>query len=183
VLLQVAGPQRLYDEPDNLFVAGFIGSPAMNLVEATVHANGTAMSIDVGSQVLVLHPELVAERPALRNYIGDRVAMGVRSEDLHDVTEETDWPADRRLVTEVVLTEALGSEAVVHFTVDARRVMAEGTSSEEAPDDLLSGAGRTPFVARFPARTRAWAGDRIDVGVDTNRLHFFDLDSGLAIRA
>jgi multiple sugar transport system ATP-binding protein len=126
---------------------------------------------------------LVAERPALRNYVGDRVAMGVRFEDLHDVSSQSDWPADRRLATEVVLTEALGSEAVVHFTVDARRVTAEGVTNEEAPEDLLTGAGQTPFVARFPARTTAWTGDRIEVGVDTNRLHFFDLDSGLAIRA
>ncbi len=182
-LLQVASPQTLYDDPDNLFVATFIGSPAMNVVEATVRAEGNSLGVEVGGQGLALDLELVAERPALRNYLDDRVAMGVRSEDLRDVASVTGWPADRRLRGTVMMVESLGSEAVVYFGVAAPPVGVEVGSEEVAAAGSFSlQPGVTPFVARFPPRSRVQAGDPLEVGVDTSRLQFFDLVTGSAIR-
>ena len=184
-LQQVATPQVLYDSPDNLFVGSFIGSPPMNVVQATVHERDTAMSVEIGGQTLALDPELVAERPALRNYVGDKVAVGIRSEDMSDAAQTPSAPADRRLRTRVLLVEALGSDVVAHFGVDAPRVAVEGAqAAAESPEDIFGVDSHvTPFVASFSPRSRVRAGDDIEVAVDTSHVHFFDLESGLAIRA
>ena len=109
----------------------------------------------------------------------------MRSEDLGDASQAPGWPADRRLRTEVLLTEALGSEIVVHFGVDAAKVTPEGLDKTSESDEDVFGieAGLTPFVASFSPRSRVRSGDTIEVTVDTRRLHFFDLATGLSIRA
>jgi multiple sugar transport system ATP-binding protein len=185
ILQQVASPQTLYDNPDNLFVGSFIGSPPMNVVEAGVLPDGDGLTLQVGPQTLAVDSELLTERPALRSYAGKKVAVGVRSEDLGDASQAPDWPADRRLRTEVLLTEALGSEIVVHFGVDAPKVTPEGLDKTSESDQDVFGLepGLTPFVASFSPRSRVRAGDTVEVTVDTSRLHFFDLATGLSIRA
>jgi multiple sugar transport system ATP-binding protein len=192
MLLQVATPQTVYDEPDNLFVAGFIGSPPMNVAVATMRAAGTRLTVEVGSQTLAVDQEVVAERPALRNYLGDQVAVGIRAEDLHDTARGAAAPPDERLRALVVRVEALGPEVLVHFGVDAPRAVAEGlehAAADAARSDGRGGepagapAGMTTFAARFPPRSQVRAGDPLEVAVDTSRLHFFDLSSGQAIRA
>ena len=122
-----ASPQTLYDDPDNLFVGSFIGSPPMNVVEATVLDDGERTHA-AGRLTDARRRRRARSRsgPALRGYVGKKVAMGVRSEDMSDASQATGWPADRRLRTEVLLTEALGSEIVVHFGVDAAKVTPEG---------------------------------------------------------
>jgi multiple sugar transport system ATP-binding protein len=194
MLLQVATPQTVYDEPDNLFVAGFIGSPPMNVAVATVRAVGTGLAIEVGSQTLAVDQEVVAERPALRNYLGDRVAVGIRAEDLHDTARGAAAPPDERLRAVVQRVEALGPEVLVHFGVDAPRAVAEGLEHSAADGAWANGGagagpsggaptGMTAFAARFPPRSQVRVGDPLEVAVDTSRLHFFDLTSGQAIRA
>jgi multiple sugar transport system ATP-binding protein len=185
-LQQVAAPQELYDHPDNLFVAGFIGSPAMNLMNATLRHNGTATTVELGTQTLEVDEELVAERPALQGYIDKPLAVGIRPEDMEDVAVVSQAPESRHLRSEATLVEALGSDVLVHFNLDAEPVLtqevleaAEGAGEEVA--DLAGGDG-THAVARFNPRSRVVIGDQLDIVVDTHRLHFFDLDSGLAIR-
>jgi multiple sugar transport system ATP-binding protein len=186
-LLQVDAPQVLYDEPDNLFVAGFIGSPPMNMAEATIAARGDALVVVLGDQELTLDPELLAKSPGIRGYVDRKVGVGVRSEDLFQPGPRHDAPEDRRLRSTARLTEALGSEIVVHFEVPAPPVETEETQELSADAGAADAIGTiemagTKFVASFSPRSPVKAGDPIEVGVDTSRLYFFDLETGIAIR-
>ena len=118
-LQQVAPPQELYDRPVNLFVGGFIGSPAMNVIEATLERSDGGVAAKVGNQTLDLGSESVSARPALKAFAGKPVILGIRPEDLEDAALETDAASGKRLRGKVELTEALGSEIMVHFTMDA----------------------------------------------------------------
>jgi multiple sugar transport system ATP-binding protein len=186
-LQQVDAPQYLYDHPVNLFVGGFIGSPAMNMVEATLeHANGT-LAVELGSQRLGLGPEVLAGRPALEGYVGRPLVLGIRPEDLEDAALATDAPADRRLQGTVQLREALGAEIMAHFEVDARpaltedvRELAQDIGDERMAQDSTAPA-ETVMVGRFGARSHVQEGETAEVAVDTSSLHFFDPESGLAI--
>ncbi len=188
LLQQVDDPQVLYDEPDNLFVAGFIGSPPMNMAEATVVGEGDELAVQVGDQRLALDPKVLVDRPALRDYIGKTVAIGIRSEDLSEPGPRNDVPEDQRLRSNAMLTEALGSEIVIHFCIDAPSVQTE--AAKELAEDAHTGDAivavegpGTKFVASFSPRSRVKPGDPIEVGVDTSRLYFFDLGTGLAIES
>jgi multiple sugar transport system ATP-binding protein len=188
-LQQVAPPQELYDEPVNMFVAGFIGSPAMNMVEATVERRGSGIAAVVGDTPLQLDEATLARCPRLGSYEGRDVVLGIRPEDLEDAT--LDGADDRaRLSGTVILREALGSEVLVHFTTDARpalsvemRELAEDVGDDRALEQF--GAGRRPveatMVGRFSPRTRVAQGDIIEVAVDQRALHFFDPETSAAI--
>ncbi len=186
VLLQVAGPQDLYDNPVNLFVAGFMGSPPMNMCEAKVEVIGGEVWVRIGEQRLHVDAEDVAARPRLREYDGRIVAMGVRAEDLSDASVATSAPMDRRLRAKAFITEALGSEVMVHFTLDVAAVNSElalDTASLEAQKELLATSlTGTPWVASFGPRARVRPGQDIEMAVDTRNLHFFDLETGLTIK-
>lgn len=189
VLQQVAAPQTLYDRPVNLFVAGFIGSPAMNLVRATLEEEHGALYVRLGDQRLHVDDSVVAQRPALRRYAGSEVVFGVRPEDLEDATLAPEHPADRRLRSSADLVEAMGSDVNVHFPVQAPFVLTEDTRElardvgGEALDELVEGSMRaeTTFVGRFAPKTDVREGRQIEIAVDTTRLHFFDMESGASI--
>jgi multiple sugar transport system ATP-binding protein len=188
-LQQVAPPQELYERPVNLFVGGFIGSPAMNMVESTIERRNGALVALVGPHPLTLGEEVTRSRPALERYVGRRVVLGIRPESLEDAALAPDVPADRHIKGVVVLREPLGSEIVAHFEVDAppaltedvrelaRDVGQEGTV-QAAVDE---GAAKTTLVGRFGPRSRIRNGDLIDVAVDTSSIHLFDLETGLGI--
>jgi multiple sugar transport system ATP-binding protein len=187
-LQQVADPQELYDRPVNLFVGGFIGSPAMNMVEATLERLDAQVAVGVGSEKITLGDETVSTRPRLKDYEGKKVILGIRPEDLEDASLETNSPEDRRLKGEVLLTEALGSEVMVHFTVDAPpaytedvRELAQDIGDERAAQGLPAEEGQSTMVGRFGARSRVKPGDTTEVAVDTRALHFFDPETGLGI--
>ena len=185
-LQQVDEPQVLYDHPANLFVAGFIGSPAMNMVEAELQREGDALRVAFGGETLALDPEMVADRPALRSFEGKRAIVGIRPEDIEDAAIHSDSPADRRLRTRVNLREALGSEVLVHFTVDAPPVVTEDTrelARDAGAAELEAGRheGRSTFVARLSPRTEARERGDVELAVDTSRMHFFDPDTGSRI--
>jgi len=188
VLQQCNAPQALYDDPDNLFVAGFIGSPPMNMCLARVDVNDGNVVLDLGHDRLAVDPERVVERPAIRSYAGRTVAVGVRSEDMEDATIAREAPPDRRLRAAALLTEALGSEIVVRFGVDAQRVQTQDTAALDQ-DARTEEQGRvaaqheTQWVASFGPRSRVRIGDQVEIAVDTGRLHFFDADTGAAIRS
>jgi multiple sugar transport system ATP-binding protein len=184
VLQQVADPQTLYDHPVNLFVAGFIGSPPMNMVEATVEKFGEGLAVRLDGEVLQIDETLTKANPVLGDYVGKRIALGIRSEDMKDVNEVADTPADRRLRSTVMITEALGSEVVVHFHVDAPKVSSEDAlelEQDKGTDVLADLDTGTTFVTAFSPRSRVRPGDPVEIAVDTSRLHFFDLDTGQAI--
>jgi multiple sugar transport system ATP-binding protein len=182
-LQQVDSPQRLYDRPVNLFVGGFIGSPAMNMLEATLEASNGALAAAVGSQRIVLGDEKLSAHPALRTYEGRRVILGVRPEDLEDATLAPETPLDRRLHGRVVLREALGSEIVVHFEIDARPALTDDVRelAADVGEELTDQAPHTTMVGRFDARSSVREGDLAEVAVDTRALHFFDPDTGAGI--
>jgi len=185
-LQQVASPQELYDEPVNLFVGGFIGSPAMNLLEATLRRNGDGLVADLGAQQLALGGEPQSDRPALDSYEGRSVILGIRPEDLEDASLADDTGPDRRLRGKVVLREALGSEIMVHLSVDARPAVTDETRELAQDIGLEAGSDDHPearIVGRFSARSGVSTGDVTDVAVDTRSLHFFDPDTGLGIYA
>jgi multiple sugar transport system ATP-binding protein len=183
VLQQVGEPQHLYDHPDNIFVAGFIGSPPMNMAAGWIE-DDDGLVLHLGATRLRLHPAVLAARPALAGYVSQTVAAGIRSEDMEDATLVRDAPPDSTLRATVLLTEALGSEIVVHFDVDAARVVTPDTQAleEDAHTEDIPRHDVTKFVARFAPRSRVRAGQDIQVVVDTERMHFFDPESGLAIR-
>jgi multiple sugar transport system ATP-binding protein len=186
-LQQVASPQELYDRPVNLFVGGFIGSPAMNVVEAKLESHDGGLAALVGDQRLALSREVLAARPALASYENKKVILGIRPEHLEDAAIAGDVPAEQRLKGEVVLREALGSELMVHIAVAARPAVTEDVRELAADVDALatqeleeSGAEAT-LVGRFDARARVKIGERTDIAVDTAALHFFDPETGLGI--
>jgi multiple sugar transport system ATP-binding protein len=185
-LQQVAEPQTLYDRPVNLFVGGFIGSPAMNMVEATVARENGGLSVDFGGQTLGLGGVPADERAALGAYDGKRVILGIRPEHLEEASLAHDPAPDRRLRGTVELREALGSELIVHFSVEGART-AETEEMQElaidigAPDGSVIQSPHAVFVGRFGARAHADEGTPVDVVVDTSALHFFDPDTGLGI--
>jgi multiple sugar transport system ATP-binding protein len=173
-LQQLASPQILYRKPVNLFVAEFIGSPAMNLVEAEI----------VGGQARFgPHTLPVDGRPGLGAYEGRTVALGIRPEDFEDAAL-LDAPAERRLPVTVDLREDMGSEIFLHFSVAAPHVateiVKEAVEAEGGVEALAEPHG-TPFVARVGRESRAREDDRIELAVDTRMLHFFDLETGVAI--
>jgi multiple sugar transport system ATP-binding protein len=189
VLQQVETPQFLYDHPNNLFVAGFIGSPAMNVVEATLDkSNGTA-TVSFGDVRLAIPDDVLRERPGLGGFMGRRVILGIRPEDMEDAQLVSDAPADRRIRTEVLLREALGADVLAHVRVGAPAVVTEdvreladdvGREAVEAVDQRV-GANESTFIARLNPRTTAKKGAPIELVVDVHRMHFFDPGSGLGI--
>jgi multiple sugar transport system ATP-binding protein len=182
---QVETPQELYDRPVNLFVGGFIGSPAMNMVEATIERANGGLAAVAGSQRIDLDEHTLSARPALRSYEGRSVVLGIRPEDLEDGALE-EAGDHQRLKGKVALTEALGAEIMVHFKVDARPAMTEDVrelAKDAGTEDLAEigdDSGAT-MVGRFGARSRVRPGDSVEAAVDTRALHFFDPDTGLGI--
>jgi multiple sugar transport system ATP-binding protein len=172
LLQQVDHPQVLYDRPDNVFVAAFIGSPAMNLYEATM--SDDARSVGVGSQVLPLPDDVHTARPGLARYGGKKVVLGVRPEHLPAAHDGTTGPT---LAGDVDLVEALGSELVVHFTIDAPRVQPEGATTDDEDATAKAGEG----VARVDPATKVKAGERITFAVNTMGMQFFDMQTDRAI--
>ena len=170
---QVATPQTLYDNPDNVFVAAFIGSPAQNLYNAVVGEG--ARSVKLGSQEVLLPEAVALKRPALRSYAGKDVVIGMRPEHLRAASPDITGP---KLVGDVDLVEALGSELVVHFTIDAHRVIAEGALDKDEAAAMQSGEG----VARVEAKTPVKPGDKMTFSVDVEDMQFFDTQTGRAIR-
>jgi multiple sugar transport system ATP-binding protein len=186
-LQQVASPQELYDEPVNLFVGGFIGSPAMNMIEATLQQRNGGLSIKAGEQTIALDDETLNDRPALKSYVGRTIVLGIRPEDLEDAALERVAPSDKRMRARVELREALGAEVMVHFTVEARPAVTEDVRElardvgDEATVEARAEETHTTMVGRFGPRTEVREGDIMEVAVDTRSLHFFDPETGMAI--
>jgi multiple sugar transport system ATP-binding protein len=189
VLQQVASPQELFEKPRNLFVAGFIGSPAMNLVEAGLERGDGVAAVVFGSHRLRVPDDVFRLRPALTRYVGRQVVLGIRPDDFEDASLVHDASPDTRLSLEVDLRETLGREAYLHFTIDAPPALTEDVRELAADTDLAAvealereaSARATRFIALVSAKTPAREGGRVELAVDTSVLHFFDRETGESI--
>jgi multiple sugar transport system ATP-binding protein len=180
-LQQVDTPQVLYDNPVNEFVAGFIGSPSINLVEATLEQSDGRLMVNVGEHRLAVDEQAVRNRSGLSDYIGRTVILGIRPENFEDASLDSDAPQDRRMKVTCDLTEPLGSEVLVHFSTGAKRIVSSATTADVGEDADISlggedgdGAGQTRLIARVSPKTRIAEGSEIELAVDTSRLYFFD---------
>jgi multiple sugar transport system ATP-binding protein len=183
-LQQVDAPQALYERPVNLFVGGFIGSPAMNMVEAQVERVGDRLGVRFGSSRLELDPAWLDEHPGVAASEGRRVVLGIRPEHVRDERYAGLDPDGRRLQARIDLVESLGSEILVHFNVDAPPVLTEDTrelARDREETDRLEGLVEervSTFVAKVDPRARPQLHETIDLVVDTSQLHLFDPDDG-----
>jgi multiple sugar transport system ATP-binding protein len=186
-LQQVDDPQTLYDRPVNLFVGGFIGSPSMNMLDAVIESSNGGLAAKVADQTISLGPEALENHPALKGYVGKRVVLGIRPEDLEDAALETGAPPERQLRGRLELREALGSEIMAHFAIKGAH--AETDETRELAKDI-GGEGEQPIgvaegeaviVGRFGARSRIKQGEEVTAVVDTRALHFFDPQTGNGI--
>ena len=189
-LQQVAPPQELYDSPVNVFVGGFIGSPSMNMLLARIERADNGLAVAVGETRMALDDEMRSLHPALEGYLGREIVLGIRPEDLDDAALANGDPRPR-LQGKVEMREALGSEVLVHFTIaapqavtDDVRELVEDVGDDRAVDQLAAGVvpDEATLVGRFSPRTRVLEGDAVEVVVDQRALHFFDLETGRAIR-
>jgi multiple sugar transport system ATP-binding protein len=178
VLQQCDTPQVLYDRPTNVFVAGFIGSPAMNLFEGGISTDFGSLSL--GTQRVALSPDALRKHPGLKRYGGQRVVIGIRPEDFH---AKSGGEFTSAIVGDVELVEALGSELLVHFSTDARIVQSESSArnkSEEEPRPEIT-EGSANCVARIEPGNLVRTGDRFTFSISSDKLEFFDLESGVAV--
>jgi len=186
-LQQVDDPQTLYDHPVNLFVGGFIGSPAMNLLRSRIEAENGGLAAHVGTQKIHLSEQTLSSRPALKGYVDRELVLGIRPEYLEDAAVASGAESGDRLRGEVVLREALGSEIMAHVAIEGRAAETDETrelaQDAGAPDEQEIGVeeGKTILVARFNARSRVKQGETAEIAVDTEALHFFDPETGLGI--
>jgi multiple sugar transport system ATP-binding protein len=184
-LQQVAAPHDLYERPANLFVASFIGSPAMNLYEATVSGPAERLELALGSQRLALPADVGRRLQVLAGSEGRKLVVGIRPECLTVASPTDEEASERTLSVRAELVESLGNESLVHFSSDARIVRNHGgvfTADASASGDIAAAAA-SEGVARVDPRIRIDDGDHLTLAVDVERLHFFEADTGDAIRA
>ncbi|WP_454854399.1 ABC transporter ATP-binding protein [Rhizobium binxianense] len=181
VLQQVDTPSNIYGRPANTFVASFIGSPAMNLYHAGLGEKGAdGASLKLGSRSLHVPEDVFRQRPELARHAGGEVIVGIRPEDMEDLALVPGHPDDQTLTADVYLSEALGSDNIVHFNLDAP--VAEVIDPDTLSDISKSlDSGSSACVARFDAKSAVRTGAHVRVAVDCARLQFFDAQSGLAI--
>jgi multiple sugar transport system ATP-binding protein len=181
-LQQVDSPQRLYDQPANLFVAGFIGTPPMNLLAASVSSQNGSVSVRVGAQQIPLSDEALRRFPEVRGRQGREVVLGVRADDLHRADRRPDLPA---VDADLELVEALGSQSIAYFRIDA---MVIGVDEELVGELEADGEGvtaaRPNLVSAMPAEDAVGlrTGERVPVAIDTRHIHLFDSDTGAPLR-
>jgi multiple sugar transport system ATP-binding protein len=189
-LQQMAEPQTLYDSPKNLFVASFIGSPAMNIFEANVERRGDGLAVAFGGQELPVPADVAQRRAALAGYAGRSLAVGIRPEHLEDAAVARNGGPTLR--GRVQLTEALGSEILAHVELQAKAVVTDDVveaavvqqEEQEVAADLMGdsdGGGKTTFVGRLDPSSRVRPDSDVELAVDTEKLQFFDLETGFAV--
>jgi multiple sugar transport system ATP-binding protein len=186
-LLQFGDPQEIYDRPQDLFVARFVGSPPMNLIEGELaHDGGYAVSI--AGREIPLDAAETADRGALDPYVGRSVVVGFRPERLEDAAVASDVPADRRISGTVTLRETLGSDVLVHFEVEGSRPLSgrvRAAAVEAAVDPVeLEPAADEPglsFIGRFDPRTRVRQRERVQAAIRPGAMQLFDPETGAAI--
>jgi multiple sugar transport system ATP-binding protein len=184
VLQQVDAPQRLYERPVNLFVAEFIGSPAMNLVEADLGHDGDGLVARFGEHALRLGSAAAA---AAAGRAGSRIILGFRPEDAEDGALSDEARPGARLAVVPAIREDMGAEVLVHFGLGVPAVQRPDVIEGKAPVDAtqvgIGARSSIPFVARLARETRAKEGEPLELTINVDRLYLFDLESGEALYA
>jgi multiple sugar transport system ATP-binding protein len=181
-LQQVDTPQRLYDNPANLFVAGFIGTPPMNLLAARVASQNGTVNVIFGGQQVPLSDEAMRRFPEVRGREGRSVVLGVRADHLHRADRRPDLPA---INADLELIEALGSQSIAYFRVDAMVIgVDEDLLEEQEVDGEGVTAARPNLVVAMPAEEASGlrAGERVPLAIDTKHIHLFDAETGAPLR-
>ncbi|GII92247.1 ABC transporter ATP-binding protein [Sinosporangium siamense] len=188
LLQQVDTPQNLFDKPVNLFVAGFMGSPSMNFVNAELVRDATGAAVAFAGYRLPVPDSTFHNKPGLEQYIGRKVILGVRPSDFEDAVAANGNVSNGwvRIPARAEVTEELGSEINVLFLIDAppvvhRDTVAAADAGEDSEPSMPLTSGKSLWTARVNARSHVRPGQNIELAVDTHNLHFFDSDSGLAI--
>jgi multiple sugar transport system ATP-binding protein len=180
-LQQVDTPQVLYDQPVNEFVAGFIGSPSINLVESELTRTNGHYEVSFGEHQLAVDDQIARNRSGLADYVDRKLILGIRPEDFEDTNVEPDAPPDRRIKVKADLTEPLGSEVLVHFGTEATGVVSSAAAADVGEDAEVRLSEdedvSTRLVARVSPKSRIALGQQIELAVDTTRLYFFDPES------
>ena len=179
-LQQIDTPQRLYDEPANVFVAGFIGTPPMNLLLARVEVDSGVVSLVLGDQRFELPAAALERYPKLVGYASHTVVAGVRSEDLHPAAGHPQLPS---LTARLLVLESLGSETTCYFRIDLPSLVSVDPVDEPSATEADSIVAERPnLIASFPPRVALRIDEDVQVAIDTARLHFFDEETGAALR-
>ena len=178
-LMQVDSPQDLYDSPANVFVAGFIGSPSMNLMEGELSGTAASPTIKIGS-VSVAIPSVEGQKVA--DYLGKKIVVGLRPEDMEDAATLDEVDQSRAFTTSARLVESLGSEIIVHFGLDAEPYIVADAIDDEAEAGLSSDEETATFVARVSPRSPVRNGSDITLVIDSGRFHFFDIENGETLK-
>ena len=183
-LQQIDTPRKLYDDPVNLFVAGFIGSPAMNFVYGTIEGEGQNLYAKFAGTKIQLSAERVAERQGLANYKGQEIVFGLRPESFEIKEAVTGDVQEKTFDIDVNIVEQLGSEAFVHFEVDTPPVVTPDLAElmEDEGTDVETLGNTTKFTARVDPDHAPRSGQKATLVVDTTKMHFFDKQTGEAIR-
>ena len=188
-LQQVGTPTELFESPKNLFVAGFIGSPSMNFASSTLEEAGGGLSVKLGDQTLKIAESDVKNRPALKTYRGKEIVLGIRPQDFEDPEYAPESGEGTRLKVKIELIEAVGTETMVHFSVDAplaitedmKELAADVGGDEIAQLEKRAKEGTNDFTAVLDPRTKLRKNEDVELSVDTSRLHFFDKDTNAGI--
>jgi multiple sugar transport system ATP-binding protein len=187
-LQQVGTPTELFEKPLNLFVAGFIGSPSMNFASTKIEESGGRYRLKLGDQEIELGEKALSERPKLKEYAGKDVIVGIRPQDFEDAEIAKDAPGGSRLKAKMDLVEAIGTETLVHFTINAPVAMTEdmrelaadaGTDAQTL--EARSKEGNNEFVATIDPKSKIREGSEGELVIDTTRLHFFDPETSQGI--
>jgi multiple sugar transport system ATP-binding protein len=187
-LQQVGTPTELFQKPLNLFVAGFIGSPSMNFASARIEESNGGYSFKLGEQTLKLDDEILSKRPDLKNYSGKDIVIGIRPQDFEDAEIASDAPEDRRLKAKIDLVEAIGTETLIHFVIDApialtddMKELAQDAGTDAKTLEERSKEGHNEFVATVDPRSKIKEGEPAELAIDLSRLHFFDPETNKGI--
>lgn len=188
-LQQFGSPEEVYGAPANVFVAGFIGSPPMNLVEGRLQQSRDGYTIEIGSATVRLEPEEIARASELARFAGQSIIVGIRPERLEDAALATQTSQQRRIIGTVSIREALGSDVLIHFKLDgpnarlSREIygLVHDVEDPSQVEELNVAGGGAVFVGRFSAQSTVREGDRIEIAVGPQALQFFDPETGYAI--
>jgi len=187
-LQQVGTPTELFEKPVSLFVAGFIGSPSMNFFSSKLEESNGGYRLKLADHDIAIGDKTLSERPALKQYAGKEVIVGIRPQDFEDAEIASDAPEDARIKAKMELVEAIGTETLVHFVVDApvamtddMKELAADAGTDPQTFEERSKEGRNEFVATIDPRSKVKERSEAELVIDTNRLHFFDVETSQGI--
>jgi multiple sugar transport system ATP-binding protein len=186
-LQQVGTPTELFEHPESLFVAGFIGSPAMNFATTTLDRSDGKITVKLGEQTIGLDDKALSKRKALDGFVGKEIIVGIRPQDFEDASMRSDAPEDCKIKVQVDLVESIGTETLVHFDAGApvaiTEEMKELAADVGAESNLERRAkeGGNEFVGQLDPKSKVKEGESAELVIDTTQLHFFDPESSSAI--